>query len=120
MFSKLGLIVLVTLVSVCKIGLVFAIDAPCYSSTSSGKSLSALIITTSHDKLGDENCTSCKPTGVYGEEFTTPYYVFLDAGASVTLATIKGGKVPVDPTYNSSLVMSKSDKRFWNDPVAPC
>ncbi len=93
-------------------------DAPCDASTVSGAGLKALIITTSHDKLGDENCTTCKPTGVYGEEFTTPYYVFLDAGADVTLATIRGGPIPVDPTYNNSLVMSTSDKRFWKDPRA--
>ena len=95
-----------------------ALDAPCDPTTAPGQGLRALIITTSHDKLGDENCTACKPTGVYGEEFTTPYYVFLDAGADVALTTIKGGQIPVDPTYNNSLVMSTSDKRFWRDPAA--
>jgi len=99
---------------------VLGMDAPCYHDTANltGLGVRALIITTSHDKLGDENCSSCKPTGVYGEEFTTPYYKFLDAGCSVTLMSIRGGKIPVDPTYNSTLIRSRSDKRFWQDPVA--
>jgi hypothetical protein len=32
----------------------------------------ALIITTSHYKLGADNCTSCKGTGVFAEEMTAP------------------------------------------------
>lgn len=79
---------------------------------------SVLLVVTSHDKLGDENCTTCKPTGVYAEEMTAPYYLFRDAGMTVTIATIKGGDVPIDPTYNSSLVESSWDKRFYADPQA--
>ena len=79
---------------------------------------SALLVVTSHDKLGDQNCTDCKPTGVYGEEMTAPYYLFKDAGLRVTLATIEGGAVPVDPTYNSSLLQSTYDKRWWSDTEA--
>lgn len=52
-----------------------------------------LIITTSAATMG----TGDKPTGLWLEELTTPYYAFLDAGAEVTLASIAGGKVPVDP-----------------------
>ncbi|MBK1660212.1 type 1 glutamine amidotransferase domain-containing protein [Paracraurococcus ruber] len=36
-------------------------------------------------------------TGVWLEELTTPWYAFRDAGAAVTLASIAGGPVPVDP-----------------------
>ena len=36
----------------------------------------ALIVTTSHDRLGDEGAT-----GVFASEMTAPYYVFRDAGA---------------------------------------
>lgn len=52
-----------------------------------------LIITTSAATMGAND----KPTGLWLEELTTPYYAFLDAGAEVTLASIAGGKVPVDP-----------------------
>lgn len=41
---------------------------------------------------------SDKPTGLWLEELTTPFYAFIDAGAEVTLASIAGGKVPVDPS----------------------
>ncbi|MGB3766713.1 MAG: type 1 glutamine amidotransferase domain-containing protein [Phormidesmis sp.] len=52
-----------------------------------------LIITTSHASLGDTD----KKTGLWIEELTTPYYAFVDAGASVTVASIGGGAVPIDP-----------------------
>ena len=51
-----------------------------------------LMVTTSADRMTPET----EPTGVWLEELTTPYYVFRDAGADVTLASIKGGAVPVD------------------------
>jgi len=94
-------------------------DAPCYSDRSydlAGRK--ALVITTSHSKLGDDDCESCDDTGVYAEEMTTPYYTFKDAGMDVMLATIKGGVVPIDPAHNSSLSRAKSDTRFYNDPQA--
>jgi hypothetical protein len=40
---------------------------------------------------------SDKPTGLWFEELATPYYAFLDTGASVTLASINGGPAPIDP-----------------------
>ena len=52
-----------------------------------------LIITTSAATMTGSDT----PTGLWLEELTTPYYAFLDAGAEVTLASIAGGKVPVDP-----------------------
>lgn len=52
-----------------------------------------LIITTSAATMTGTD----KPTGLWLEELTTPYYAFADAGAEVTLASIAGGKVPVDP-----------------------
>lgn len=95
------------------------IDAPCYNDrTFSLPGRSALIVTTSHSKLGDEDCATCDATGVYGEELTKPYYTFKDAGLTVTIASIKGGVVPIDPTYNGSLVQAASDKRFFKDPQA--
>ena len=41
-----------------------------------------LIALTSHDQLGDTG----KKTGFWLEEFAAPYYVFKDAGATITLA----------------------------------
>jgi len=45
---------------------------------------------TSADKLGEH------ATGSWWEEITTPYYQFINAGVEVTIASVKGGKVPVD------------------------
>lgn len=38
-----------------------------------------------------------KPTGVWLEEFSVPYQMFIDAGFNVTLSSILGGAIPVDP-----------------------
>lgn len=94
-------------------------DAPCYSDRSYNLAgHKALVISTSHSKLGDDDCDSCDDTGVYAEEMTTPYYAFKDAGMEVTLASIKGGVVPIDPSHNSSIARAKSDTRFYKDPQA--
>lgn len=53
-----------------------------------------LIVTTSHERLGETD----RVTGIWIEELTTPYYAFADAGASVTVASIQGGAVPIDPS----------------------
>jgi len=52
-----------------------------------------LIVTTSHDRLGDTG----HPTGLWLEELATPWYALKDGGADVVLASIKGGAVPMDP-----------------------
>ena len=54
--------------------------------------LKVLIVMTSHGLLGDTG----RPTGLWLEELAVPYYA-LDAGAEVTLASIAGGEVPLDP-----------------------
>lgn len=51
-----------------------------------------LMVATSADRM----IPGTEPTGVWLEELTTPYYAFRDAGAEVTLASIKGGAIPVD------------------------
>lgn len=56
-------------------------------------SLKILIIVTSHAVMGN----SAEPTGLWLEELTTPYYAFVDAGTSVTVASIEGGAIPIDP-----------------------
>ena len=73
----------------------------------------ALVITTSHDSLGETG----KATGVFSSEMTIPYYAFLDAGMEVDIASIKGGEVPVDPRSGWP-VASPEDKRFNQDSAA--
>lgn len=50
-----------------------------------------LIVATSAAEM-----TNGEPTGVWLEELTTPYYAFRDGGADVTVASIAGGRIPVD------------------------
>ncbi|MEO0882627.1 MAG: type 1 glutamine amidotransferase domain-containing protein [Pseudomonadota bacterium] len=71
----------------------------------------ALIVTTSHDTLGD----SGKATGVFASEMTAPYYAFLDSGMDVDIASIGGGDVPIEPQSLRWPVVSAPDKRFMSD-----
>ena len=73
-----------------------------------------LIITTSHHALGDTG----EKTGVWLEEFAAPYYVFLDAGASITIASPKGGEVPLDPKSGQADAITASTERFQQDTTA--
>ncbi|MEM8792366.1 MAG: type 1 glutamine amidotransferase domain-containing protein [Pseudomonadota bacterium] len=70
-----------------------------------------LIVLTSHDDLGD---TGVK-TGFWLEEFASPYYVFRDAGAEVTLASIKGGHPPIDPKSALPEWQTDDTRRFDAD-----
>lgn len=72
---------------------------------------SALIITTSHDTLGDTG----KATGVFASEKTAPYYAFLDSGMKVEVASIKGGGIPIEPMSLRWPIVSAPDMRFMND-----
>ncbi|HAM62385.1 MAG: thiamine biosynthesis protein ThiJ [Firmicutes bacterium GWF2_51_9] len=74
----------------------------------------ALIITTSHDTLGD----SGKATGVYGSEMTIPYYEFLDAGMTVDIASIEGGEIPFEPVSLKYPLATSADKRYLKDDEA--
>ena len=73
-----------------------------------------LIITTSHDTLGD----SKKATGVYGSEMTIPYYEFLDAGMTVDIASIEGGEIPFEPISMRYPLATYADKRYLKDEEA--
>lgn len=70
-----------------------------------------LMVLTSHDQLGDTG----KKTGFWLEEFAAPYYVFLDAGADVTLASPKGGQPPLDPKSDEADAQTEFTKRFASD-----
>ena len=71
----------------------------------------ALVIATSHDTLGDTG----KKTGVFASEMTAPYYTFLDAGMSVDVASVRGGKIPIEPMSVKWPLRSSHDSRFLKD-----
>lgn len=59
-----------------------------------------LIVATSHDRMGagpEGGTGGGEATGVWLEELATPYYLLRDGGAAVTLASLRGGVIPVDP-----------------------
>jgi putative intracellular protease/amidase len=70
-----------------------------------------LMVLTSHDQLGDTG----KKTGFWLEEFAAPYYVFVDAGADVTLASPKGGQPPLDPKSDEPDAQTDATRRFATD-----
>lgn len=70
-----------------------------------------LIVLTSHDKLGETG----KKTGFWLEEFTAPYYEFLDAGAELTLASPKGGQPPLDLKSSEPDAQTETTARFHKD-----
>ncbi|WP_395175611.1 type 1 glutamine amidotransferase domain-containing protein [Roseibium alexandrii] len=71
-----------------------------------------LIVLTSHEDLGDTG----QKTGFWVEEFAAPYYVFKDAGASITLASPKGGQPPIDPKSSDPSAATEATRRFDADP----
>ena len=73
----------------------------------------ALIITTSHDRLGDGG----DKTGVAASELTMPYYEFVDGRMKVEVASIKGGEIPIDPMTLGRMIRAPSDNRYLADPV---
>ncbi|SAI54931.1 General stress protein 18 [Bordetella ansorpii] len=73
-----------------------------------------LMILTSHDTLGNTG----RKTGFWLEEFAAPYYVFADAGASLTLASPKGGQPPLDPKSDEPDAQTDATRRFAGDPQA--
>lgn len=74
-----------------------------------------LIIVTTHAALGDTG----RKTGLWFEELAVPYYVFTDAGAEVTVASVSGGPVPMDPrSMEENGKQPASVERFMNDAEA--
>ena len=63
---------------------------------------SILIIVTSFSEL-----VTGEPTGLWLEEFVVPYMEFQNQGMKVTVASIEGGKAPVDPRSNPDEVQAK-------------
>lgn len=73
--------------------------------------MNILVVLTSHDRLGDTG----QKTGFWLEELAAPYYVFTDAGASLTLASPKGGQPPLDPKSNDPSAQTEATRRFDAD-----
>lgn len=73
-----------------------------------------LMVLTSHAQLGDTD----HKTGFWLEEFTAPYYAFMDAGAEVTLASPAGGQPPVDPRSTAPESRTETTQRFEQDDAA--
>ena len=70
-----------------------------------------LMVLTSHDQLGDTG----HKTGFWLEEFATPYYVFRDADADITLASPDGGQPPLDPKSDEADFQTEATQRFKGD-----
>jgi putative intracellular protease/amidase len=66
-----------------------------------------LLVLTSFDEMQEG-----KKTGVWLSEFAEPYEVFQAAGFAVTVASIKGGRAPIDPNSVDAEAETK-----WKDLV---
>ncbi|SHI94814.1 Putative intracellular protease/amidase [Hymenobacter daecheongensis DSM 21074] len=73
--------------------------------------MNILMVLTSHDQLGNTG----HKTGFWLEEFAAPYYVFKDAGATLTLASPAGGQPPLDPKSDDASAQTEATKRFKAD-----
>jgi putative intracellular protease/amidase len=76
------------------------------------KGFRALCIATNHAVLDIGVAT-----GVFASELTVPYYVFLDAGMQVDVASPLGGIVPVDPLSLKEMIRTPQDDRLLDDQV---
>ena len=76
--------------------------------------MNILMVLTSHDTLGK----TAKKTGFWLEELAAPYYIFVDAGAKVTLASPKGGQPPLDPKSSEADAQTETTRRFEADTSA--
>jgi putative intracellular protease/amidase len=54
-------------------------------------------------------------TGTWFEELAAPYYVFQDAGARVDLASVAGGRAPLDATSLERAFQTEATRRFAAD-----
>lgn len=73
--------------------------------------MKVLMVLTSHDELGNTG----RKTGFWLEELASPYYVFKDSGATITLASPNGGQPPIDPRSNEPGSQTERTRRFNDD-----
>jgi len=76
--------------------------------------MNILMVLTSHADLGDTG----KKTGFWLEEFASPYYAFIDAGAQLILASPAGGQPPLDPKSDADDAQTDATRRFKSDDAA--
>jgi putative intracellular protease/amidase len=76
--------------------------------------MKVLIVLTSHNELGNTG----HKTGFWLEEFVSPYYHLKDAGAQVTLASLRGGQPPIDPKSDEPDFQTDATRRFADDQAA--
>jgi putative intracellular protease/amidase/sugar lactone lactonase YvrE len=70
-----------------------------------------LIVTTSHDRFEGANP---HPTGVWLEEFALPYLELWQHGVEITIASPKGGAMPIDPRS----LPTPEQERAWQSAIA--
>ena len=75
------------------------------------QNLKVLFVVTSHDQLGNTG----DKTGLWIEEFATPYYYLIDRGVEVEIASPKGGQPPIDPKSELDDYQTESTERYFND-----
>ena len=73
----------------------------------------ALIIATNHGVLNKPGEIDGKSTGLFLSELSIPYYDFKKANIKVDIASIKGGKIPLEPV--PFFIETIEDKRFKKD-----
>lgn len=71
----------------------------------------ALIVVTSHDRLGDTG----RQTGYYLPEVTHPYYALAAAGVEVDVASPRGGVAPMDESSRD--LADPANARFLDTPA---
>lgn len=90
---------------------IIPVAGPAWSTQQVKPGKHALIVVTSHDRLGDTG----KQTGWYLSELTKIYYPLAEAGFTIDIASPKGGKAPID---ESSLQLDiPQNKAFLDDPA---
>lgn len=78
------------------------------------KTPSILLVVTSATRMGEV----LKPTGAWLEEVVAPYYTFIDARCEVTVASPRGGLVPLDGASLKPENATASTRRYDADHVA--
>ena len=71
-----------------------------------------VLVATSCAQLGDH------PTGLWIEELASAYYTFLAAEYDITIASPKGGPIPIDAGSLAEAFFTDSSKKFMHDATA--
>jgi len=77
------------------------------------KTQKVLFVVTSFDQV--PNGTK---TGIWIEEFASPYFLLTEQGFDITVASPKGGKAPIDPKSTKPEFTTASVTRFFADAPA--